>query len=181
MLAKLILLLAVLPLAHASEGAGSVQTKYFDISIEPQKKVFAPGELLVAKITVTDKNTKKPVLGASVLAELSIYQGGDVEKIELPSESGVYLIEQKLLNKKIVAGAQEIGGGVYELVREVDTEAAWGGITLKLTVTKEGKSDTLTTVISFMEFTVWKYALLVTLAAIAIGSGVGFIFGGIKH
>lgn len=170
---------------YGSEGGGEgPQTKYYDISIHAEKKIFTPGEDLVIEVTVIDKVSKKPVDDAKVTADLMMYLGGKKEKIKekLPEGDGYILVEQKKIQRNIEGmEAQNQGNGVYLIKTKLDTEADIGGTTLILTVEKDNKIDEVTQVISFMEYNVFLYAILVTLGAMAIGAGVGIAFGGVSH
>jgi hypothetical protein len=171
--------------AFASEGGGGgPQTKYFDVAIHSHKKVYSPGDEMELEITVTDKNTKEPVTGATIAADLMVYQGGSEKEVEEAATDGdgVYMVKRQVI-KKIVRGidAEEAGEGVYILKKKLDTEASIGGSTVTINIEKDGKSETVTWVISFMEYNVYLYAILVTLGAMAAGAAVGIAFGGVSH
>ena len=109
---------------------------------------------MVLKIVVTDKNTGEPVEGAEVIDNINIYQGKSTQVI-----------------------AQEKGNGVYIITQKIETRATWGGITNKIKVSKEGKSDEITRVVTFMKFSPYLYAIGITFCAIFAGLAVGTIFG----
>lgn len=178
-------ILIISGIVYGSEGGGKgLQTKYYDISIHGEKKVFAPGDDLVVEVTVLDKLSKKPVDDAKVMADLIIYLGGKKEQIqeESPQGDGYIIIEQKKIQKKIEGiEAQNQGNGVYLIKTKLDSKADIGGATLTITVEKDNKIDKVTQVISFMKYSVILYAILVTLGAITVGAAVGIAFGGVSH
>ncbi|MEE8401474.1 MAG: hypothetical protein V3R86_04915 [Candidatus Hydrothermarchaeaceae archaeon] len=184
-LALCIILAAGIGAVYGSEGGGDeTPTKYYDISIHGEKKIFTPGGDFVVEATVIDKLSKKPVDDARVTADVMMYLGGKKEKIQenLPQGDGYIVIEQKRIQKKVEGiKAQNQGDGVYMIKTKLDTEADIGGITLTLTVEKDNKIDTVTQVVSFMRYNVFLYAIIVTLGAMAIGAGVGIAFGGVSH
>ena len=170
--------------ASAGGGGGGPQTKYFDVAIHSEKKVYSPGDEMKLEIKVTDKKTKEPVSGASITADIMIYQGGSKDEVEetTPSGDGAYIVKRQVI-KKIIHGveAEEEGAGVYIVKKTLDTQASFGGSTVDVHIEKDGKSDTVTLVISFMEYNVYLYAILVTLGAMAAGAAVGIAFGGVSH
>jgi len=171
------LLIIMSPMITAIEPQG----KYFDITIIPEKEVFSPNEFMEVNIIVRDKTTNKPVMGAEVTGNISIYQGSIIEKLKIPAKEGrgIYLMEQKLITMEVGSiPAVEREDGIYTLKEKIDTKARWGGLTLRVTVAKDGHQETVTRGISFMSFNVWFYALGVTSLSIVIGLGIGFISGG---
>ena len=170
--------------ASAGGGGGGPQTKYFDVAIHSEKKVYSPGDEMELEIKVTDKDTKEPVTGATLTADLMIYQGGLEEEVEetAPDGDGVYVVKRQLI-EKLVYGVEavEVGEGVYHVKKKLDTEASIGGSTVTINIEKDGKSEAVTQVISFMEYNVYLYAILVTLGAMAAGAAVGIAFGGVSH
>lgn len=186
---KIIILCMVLAIGigvvYGSEGGGEEsQTKYYDISIRGEKKIFTPGGDFAVEATIIDKVSEKAVDDARVTADVMIYLGGKKEKIQekSPQGDGYIVIEQKRIQKKIEGiEAQNQGNGVYLIKTNLDTEADIGGVTLILTVEKDNKIDTVTQVISFMRYNAVLYAIIVTLGAMAIGAGVGIAFGGAFH
>jgi hypothetical protein len=161
MLICVILTVLLIPGVFASEagGGGGPQTKYFNIRLEPSKKVYSPGDVMEIKIFVTDKKTGEKVDNARVYVSLDVYKGKKFEKIE----------------------AKNLGEGVYLLEQKIETNAKWGGVTVSLEVSEDGRTDTIQQVISFMRYNVYAYGIFVTLTSIIIGIGVGMAFGGVKH
>ena len=158
------------------------KTEYFNILLNPKKPVFASEDTLSMNIFVTDKNTNAPVTGATVTADLSIYQGEIKKKIELPADEGVYVVEQKIITKNIGRiPALETGDGNYVIKKRIDSEAKLGGITITITVTKDDKSDIVRNGVSFMGFNTGLYAVGVTLFAAIAGLLIGIVCGKIHR
>ena len=181
----LIILLAVSGATVLASGGGSVKekTEYFDIKIEPEKSIFAPDEVMKLKIEVTDKKTGDPVENATIKINMSIYQGHFTEELEIPIEndSVVYEVVQTTIKSNYMISADEAGNGVYVVSKTINTKAELGGISLKVTVEKNGECDTVERAISFMIMNPWVYAIGATLFVVICGLGIGLIFGGVKH
>ena len=169
----------------SSEGSGEEKekTKYFDIKIEPEKSIFAPDDVMKLKIEVTDKKTGDPVENATIKINMSIYQGHFTEELEIPIEndSVVYEVVQTTIKSNYMISADEAGNGVYVVSKTINTKAELGGISLKVTVEKNGECDTVERAISFMIMNPWVYAIGATLFVVICGLGIGLIFGGVKH
>ncbi|ODS38181.1 MAG: hypothetical protein A7316_00340 [Candidatus Altiarchaeales archaeon WOR_SM1_86-2] len=181
------LITAALAVPVSAGGGGSApkdKTNYFDITIVPEKSMFAPGDVMKIKITVKDKETHEPVEGAKVTVNMSVYQGHFTETKEIRTENGdgICVVEQTTI-KSILDPilAEEEGNGIYVVEKDLSTKADLGGVTLKVTVEKDGKVDGVERVISFMGVDPWVYAVGSTLLAVICGLGIGLIFGGIKH
>lgn len=184
MISLVVLILLQVPVLGSEEGGAKEKTKYFDISIEPDKSIFSPDDVMRLKITVADKKTHNPVENATVVVNISIYQGHFTETKEIRTETddGIYVVEQITIKSNlnpVIAG--EEGKGVYAVEKKIDTKADLGGVTLKVHVEKEGKSDKVSHAISFMKINPWIYAVGSTLLAVICGLGIGLIFGGTKH
>ncbi len=148
------LFLLLSPVFAGEGGGGGKLTKYFSIVIEPSKSIYSPGDTMVLRIVVTDKSTGKPVEGAEVVDNINVYQDGSYQIV-----------------------AEEKGDGVYIVKQKIETQAKWGGVTNKIKVSKEGKSDEVTRVVTFMKFSPYFYAIGVTICAILAGLVIGTIFG----
>jgi len=182
----LIILLAALTATVSAGGGGGEKekTRYFNIVIEPGKTIFSPDDVMKIKIRVLDKETKSPVENANVTVNVSIYQGHFIETKEMRTENadGVYIVEQTTIKSNLdPILADEEGKGIYVVEKKLDTKADLGGITLKVSVEKDGKVDSVERAISFMKMDPWVYAVGSTLLAVICGLGIGLIFGGIKH
>jgi len=165
-------------------GSAEEKTNYFDISIETEKAIFAPGDVIKLKIKVTDKETHEPVENARVSVNISIYQGHFTETKEIRTEEGdgVCIIEQITIKSRLdPIFADEKGDGVYVVEKNLATKADLGGVTIKVGVEKDDRTDSVSRVISFMSIDPWIYAVGSTLFAVICGLGIGMIFGGIKH
>lgn len=148
------LLIPSLALAGGGGGGGGKMTKYFSIIIEPSKSIYFPGEEMVLKIKIIDKATNQPVEGAEVIDEIAVYKGTSTK-----------------------LKAEEQGNGIYIVKLKIDSNAKWGGVTNKITVSKDGKVDEITRVVTFMEFNPYIYAIGVTIFAILAGVIIGTVFG----
>lgn len=176
MLILFVLLLLALPPLYAS--VGPEKTGSLDVIVEPQKTVFMPGEVMKVKITVRDKASGKPVSNASVVANVSIYQGGYTLEREVVENGRHVIVTEKLITKKIVdSKAVDQGNGVYLLSQKLNTQALWGGATITVTVNKGDEHGSAKRIVTFMGISAAWYALGVTLFALIAGSGVGVLFG----
>lgn len=185
MLAGVLVISALAATVSAGGGSGEKeQTKYFDIAIEQEKSIFSPDDVMKIKIKVTDKETHNPVENARVIVNMSVYQGHftEIKEMRTENDDGICVIEQITI-KSILDPilADEEGNGIYVVEKDLVTKADLGGITLKITVEKEGRVDNISRVISFMSVDPWVYAIGSTLLAVICGLGIGLIFGGIKH
>ncbi|HIE33985.1 MAG TPA: hypothetical protein EYP86_02465 [Candidatus Altiarchaeales archaeon] len=152
----------------------------FDIVVKQEKNVFRPNEPMRAYILVSNRTTREVITDANVSASMKIFQGGIKNRINLSTDGdGFYEVEQIIITKNIPdISAREIRDGTYLVERVIDTEADFGGITLRITVQKNDIKETTEKIVTFMNFNEYLYAIGVTILAIILGLLIGFIIGG---
>ena len=152
----------------------------FDIVIKQEKNVFRPNKPMRVYVLVSNRTTGEAITDANVSASMRIFQGGIKNRINLSAdEDGFYEVEQIIITRNIPdIPAQEIGDGMYLIERTIDTEADFGGITLRIMVQRDNVRETTEKILTFMNFNEYLYAIGVTILAIILGLLIGFIIGG---
>ncbi|RLI95387.1 MAG: hypothetical protein DRO90_00425 [Candidatus Altiarchaeales archaeon] len=175
----LIATILFLILMTLSLGVPRETTRYFDVTISQDKEVFRPGDVMRIRIIVRNKTTHDLVNDADVYANIRIYQGNIKEKINVSiDEDEFYEAEERIIARNIRnVKAKMLRDGAYVIERNIETEAAFGGITLQIFIKRDGNVDVIERVVTFIDFNPLAYAIIITFLSAIFGLIIGFIFG----